>query len=112
MSDDQQTDHTALDEFLGQQVVLDTQGPLVFIGRLAAYGRHGYWLTDVDVHNRADGHASLERYISDAHLMERSGSRQPNRRRVFVDRHAVVSVSALDDIMAEGESDILGSWQP
>ncbi len=112
MSDGQRTDQPTFDDFLGQQVVLDTQGPLVFIGRLAAYDDRGYWLTDADVHNRADGHATLERYISEAHLLERSGSRQPNRQRVFVDRHAVVSVSALNDIMANGESDILGNWQP
>lgn len=95
----------ALDGFLGRCIVLDTQGPLVYIGRLEAYDDHGYWLTDADVHDRNDGHSSKEQYVNDAHLLERADARQINRRRVFVERLAVASISALDDVLADGAPD-------
>lgn len=94
----------SLDEFIGKRVVLDTQGPMVYIGHLKSHDEAGYWLTDADVHDRTEGHSTNEKYINDASLLERDGTRQMNRRRVFVDRRAVLSVSALDDILTDGES--------
>lgn len=99
-----------LDAFVGQCVVLDTQGPLVYIGRLEAHDERGYWLSDADVHDRSEGHSTKERYINDAHLLHRADARQINRRRVFVERLAVVSISALDDVVADGHADDMGRW--
>lgn len=92
---------TSLDRYLQQRVVIDTSTPMLYIGRLEAHGAAGYWLTEADVHDRSDGHSTKEMYVSAAHDLERSGTRRVNRRRVFVERHAVVSVSALADVVVE-----------
>ena len=90
----------SLDSYLNRRVVLDTQGPLTYIGLLEAYDDRGYWLAEADVHDRHDGHSTKEAYISQVRELEKVGSRNVNRRRVFVERHCVVSVSALDDVVA------------
>jgi small nuclear ribonucleoprotein (snRNP)-like protein len=90
----------SLDLFLNQRVVLDTQGPMIYIGTLVAYSDRGYWLLDADVHDRSDGHSPKEVYINEARELERSGTRRTNRRRVFVERNAIISLSALDDVVA------------
>ncbi len=92
----------SLDDFLGRCVVLDTAGPLVYIGELEAYDDRGYWLTRADVHDRDEGHSTKEKYVNDASLLERENARSINRLRVFVERATVVSLSALDDVVAEG----------
>jgi len=88
-----------LDRFLGQRVVLDTPGPMIYIGQLEAYDERGYWLTEADVHDRSDGHSTKEKYVSESRELEQAGARRANRRRVFVERQAVISISALDDIL-------------
>jgi len=85
--------------FLGQRVVLDTPGPMIYIGLLEAYDERGYWLLDADVHDRSDGHSTKEMYVSESRELERAGSPRANRRRVFVERAAVISISVLDDIV-------------
>jgi hypothetical protein len=92
--------------------VLDTQGPQLYIGVLASYDERGYWLVDADVHDRGDGHSGKELYINDAHLLHKAGTRTVNRRRVFVDRAAVVSISALDDVVAGGPPPPAEDWAP
>ncbi|MBU0637868.1 MAG: hypothetical protein KKB50_03315 [Planctomycetes bacterium] len=99
-----------LDMFLNRRVVLDTQGPMLFIGQLEGHDDRGYWLTEADVHDRNDGHSTKEVYISHAHDLEKSGGRNVNRRRVFVERHAVISVSALEDAVAEDRPANSESW--
>lgn len=100
-----------LQGFLDRRVVLDTQGPLLYIGRLVAWDRRGYWLEQADMHDCHDGHASKEEYVNEAYKLEREGSRHVNRRRVFVARHAIVSVSALDDVVTDGTEE-QGAWVP
>lgn len=92
-----------LESYLRRRVVLDTQGPLLFIGTLASFDERGFWLLDADVHDRNDGHSTKEVYISNARLLEQGGARNVNRRRVFVDRSVVASVSGLDEIVLETE---------
>jgi len=89
----------SLDMYLKRRVVLDTQGPMIYIGTLTAHDERGFWLTDADVHDRSDGHSPKEVYISQAHDLEKTGSRRTNRRTVFVERHAIISLSALDDVV-------------
>jgi len=93
-------EHT-LERFLQQRVVLDTSGPWLYIGRLTQVDEQGYWLADSDVHDRSDGHSTKEMYVNDARALEAQGVRRVNRRLVFVDRRAVVSVSALADVVVE-----------
>jgi hypothetical protein len=90
---------------VGRCVVLDTQGPLIYIGRLEAQDKRGYWLTRADVHDRSEGHSTKEKYIIDACVLERAGARAVNRRRVFVERSVVASISALEDVLTGGEAD-------
>lgn len=99
-----------VERWLGACVVLDTQGPLIFIGVLESVEATGFWLADADVHDRTDGQSTKERYVNDAAMLHRAGARAMNRRRVFVDRQAVVSASLLDDVLAEGEPQDRDRW--
>lgn len=105
-------DRHSLEQFFGRRVVLDTQGSLLYIGRLDALDERGFWLSDADVHDRHDGHSTKEVYINEAHLLARGGSRHVNRRLVFVERQAVVSVSALDDVVMDAEPPEDENWRP
>ena len=84
-----------LERLIGQRVVLDTAGPIVYLGTLKEVSPAGFWLQDADVHDCRDGHASKEVYLIDA---GRDGV-SPNRRRVFVLTSSVLSISALGDIV-------------
>lgn len=88
----------SLDEFLNERVVCDTQGPLVYIGRLTQWDDTGYWLSEAEVHDRSDGHSTKEMFIFDACAAHRRGEDRMNRRSVFVDRQFVASISRLEDI--------------
>jgi hypothetical protein len=87
----------SLDSLIGREVVLDTDGPMVFIGRLASYDAEGFWLEQADVHNCRDGHAQREQYIAES---ARDGVRV-NRVRVYIFRRAVVGISALTDVVTD-----------
>ena len=86
-----------LDALLGREVILDTAGPIMYLGRLVAHDEFGFLLADADVHNRDEGHASREQYIVES---RREGIRV-NRNRVFVLRQTVFSVSALSDVVMD-----------
>ena len=85
----------SLDDLVGCEVVLDTPGTIVYLGKLMSYSSEGYWLESADMHNTAEGHATREQYVVEA---ARDGIRV-NRERVFVLRHTVISVSALSDVV-------------
>jgi len=96
--------HTyTMERFLRQRVVLDTPGPMIYMGVLEAYDDRGYWLRDADVHDRNDGHATKEEYVNKAMELARAGAWRSNRRRVFVERSAIISVSALEDVVSEDQ---------
>jgi hypothetical protein len=86
-----------LETLIGKEVVLDTAGPLVYLGVLAAVEAHGFWLDRADVHNVEEGHATREQYIAES---GRDGIRA-NRQRVFVLRATVASISALQDVIQD-----------
>lgn len=90
-----------LDGMVGRRVVLDTAGPLIYLGMLEHHDDRGYWLRDADVHDRNDGHSTKEMYINQAHELEKTGAININRRRVFIERHAIMSISALDDVVTD-----------
>lgn len=83
------------DEFHGEMVVLDTGGPIVYLGRLQDVTDMGFILEDADVHDCRDGHATKETYVSEA---GRTGV-SVNRRKVIVMQSAVMSVSKLADVV-------------
>lgn len=83
----------ALDTWIGREVVLDTSGPVVYLGKLVGIEESGFVLEQADVHNVDEGHATREQYIAESC---RDGIRV-NRARVFVMRTVVTSVSLLAD---------------
>ncbi len=85
--------HEDLGELLGQSVVLDTMGTLVYLGILQEVTENGFWLTEADMHDCRDGHAGREAYILES---GRDGI-SVNRRRVFVLGATVCSLSRLTD---------------
>lgn len=87
----------ALKRMLDRQVVLDTDTPIVYIGLLTEITDLTFVLSDADMHDCRDGHANKERYLVEAH----EGGVQANRRAVVVMRSAVISVSALADVIVD-----------
>ena len=79
MDSETQAGEFTLAAWLKRRVVLDTQGPMIYIGRLEAFDDHGYWLTEADVHDRNDGHSTKEVYLSQTHELEKNGARNINR---------------------------------
>ena len=86
-----------LDNLIGQAVVLNTAGPMVYLGQLVAHDADGFWLEQADVHNCNEGHAKHEQYITES-AIDGIGV---NRKRVFVLRHTVVDLSALADVVID-----------
>lgn len=80
---------------IGRTVVVDVDGPVIFLGRLAAAGDEFLTLEDVDVHNLGDSATSRERYVIEARKL---GIR-PNRQRAEVRLARVVSVSRIEDVI-------------
>jgi hypothetical protein len=90
----------SLKEFMNRAVVLDTEGPILYLGILREVRSDGYWLERVDLRDGREGHVSKERYICEA----REHGIKPNRTRVFVFARVVISISALEDVMTVYES--------
>ncbi len=88
-----------LDAYLGQPVVVDTDQPVVYLGTLHAIAHLGIWLEGADMHDCRDGHATKEAYVYEASV---AGIRT-NRKRVFVMQSAIISISALTDVVAYDE---------
>jgi hypothetical protein len=97
----------ALQGLMGRNVVLDTQGTILYLGKLVEVRETGLWLEDADVHDCTEGHASKELYLIEA---AHYGIRV-NRRRVFVLRSSVLSTSAIEDIVTD-ISDDRELWSP
>ncbi|GAB4148572.1 MAG: hypothetical protein Tsb009_22450 [Planctomycetaceae bacterium] len=85
-----------LAELIGQPVVLDVASRYVYLGTLAERGEHYFILANADVHDLRDTSTTRELYVIEA---KRHGI-HPNREKVFVRVDEVVSLSALDDVMA------------
>ena len=86
-----------LERFVNEQVILDTTTPIVYIGKLVEVADHAFVLTDTDMHDCRDGHASKEHYLAEA---SRDGV-TVNRREVIVMKYAVISVSRLADVVTD-----------
>lgn len=84
-----------LAHLLGREVVLDTRGPLLYIGRLEAVGDCFYTLADCDVHDGSEGGTSKEVYSMET---AKHGIRV-NRTVVYVRKSEIVSLSLLEDVV-------------
>lgn len=88
------TDQDPLLAWIGQTVILDTQGPLLYIGTLEHAHAGFLILTDADVHYASDSRSTRDFYLAQAQEV----GVHVNRARVFVARLQVASVSRLSDV--------------
>src|SRR5262249_58401765 len=86
---------SSLNTLVGSAVVMDTAGPIIYLGTLREIRPDGFWLTEADVHDCRDGHAGKELYVCES---RRDGVRA-NRESVFIFRDTVLSVSPLADVI-------------
>ncbi len=86
-----------LEHMLNETVVLDTDTPILYIGKLVEITERTFVLVDADMHDCRDGHANKEVYLAE---IRRDGV-AVNRRRVVVMRSVVISLSCLADIVVE-----------
>jgi hypothetical protein len=82
-------------DLIGETVVVDIDGPVVYIGKLAAAGDEFLTLEEVDAHNLGDSPTSREKYIIEA---KKLGVRA-NRKKAQVRISRVVSLSKLEDVI-------------
>ena len=80
---------------IGRDVVLDTPGEVVYIGLLEVIGEHFFELSNAVVHDTLHGRTSKEIYILEA---LKYGVKK-NRKRVFVKRSSILSLSALAEVV-------------
>jgi hypothetical protein len=83
-----------LAEFLGQVVVLDTQGPLIYLGTLTEVLPAHFVLVNADVHDSNDSRATKDLYLVEV----RDLGVRINRKRVIVAAAQIASASLLSDI--------------
>lgn len=86
-----------LQPLINQRVVLDTFGPIVYLGTLVEVTESGVWLSGADIHDCRDGHATKELYVLDA---GRDGI-NPNRQRIYVLWAGIASISRLEDAVGD-----------
>lgn len=84
-----------LERFVGQVVVLDTQGPLIYIGTLERATAGTLLLIDADVHDSNDSRASKDLYLAET----RDLGVRVNRKTALIMRHQVASVSLLREVV-------------
>jgi hypothetical protein len=82
-------------DLIGQVVVVDIDGPVLYIGRLAEAGTEFLVMEDVDVHNLGDSATGRELYLINA---KQFGVR-PNRKKAQVRTARVVGLSRLEDVI-------------
>ena len=83
-----------LDGLLGKIVVLDTQGPLIYIGMLSQVSGPFVVLVEADVHDSNDSRATKDLYLVET----RDLGVRVNRKRVVVMLTQVASASLLEDV--------------
>ena len=76
-------------------VILDTDTPMLYLGRLTSVDNFILTLEEADVHDMREATGSKEVYIHEA----RRNGLQKNRHRVFVRLERVISLSLLQDVV-------------
>ena len=93
--DGAQAETDGLNALIGEQVVVDVKGRYVYLGTLQGVARDSLVLQDADVHACDDSQSTNEFYILEA---KKNGVRA-NRKRVFVMRSEILSVSRIQDVV-------------
>lgn len=88
--------HDLLAQYAGEIVVLDTQGPLVYIGTLKEVRPDAVLLAEVDVHDSNDSRSSKDLYLAETRTL----GVHANRAQVVVRREIIASVSRLADVLS------------
>jgi small nuclear ribonucleoprotein (snRNP)-like protein len=88
-------DVNELDGFMNKDVVLDTRGAILYLGKLHKVFDHFYELVDADVHDVMEGRTSKELYVMEA----RKHGVKRNRKSVFVRKVEIISISRLEDVI-------------
>ncbi|OHB77569.1 MAG: hypothetical protein A2Z34_05190, partial [Planctomycetes bacterium RBG_16_59_8] len=78
-----------------KEVVVDTDSPYTYVGRLTAANDRLLQLKNADVRDRRDSTTTVDRYLIE---VKKSGVR-PNRRNVAVRTPMVVDISLLEDVI-------------
>jgi hypothetical protein len=86
-----------LEEFVGQQVVVDLRAPYVCLGTLTRLDDAYLELRDADLHDLRDTHTARENYV----VASRATGIKRNRTRVLLARAEVVAISLLRDVVDE-----------
>ena len=89
------TEQEELAPFVDLDVVLDTRGQLLYIGKLKTAGEWFLELVEADVHDLAESRTSKELYVLEA---AKFGVKK-NRHSVHVRKVEVVSISRLSDVV-------------
>ena len=84
-----------MQQFLGQDVVIDVESQYVFLGRLTELQDGWLTLRQADVHDLRDSKTTRELYVLDS----RTDGIRVNRRKVVLPTDQVVSVSLLEDVI-------------
>ena len=84
-----------IEQFIGCEIVVDTDTSYVYIGNLESAGSDYLVLDNVDAHDTVDTKSSKEFY---AHECKRLGPRA-NRKRTLVRLARVVSICKLEDVL-------------
>jgi hypothetical protein len=84
-----------MEEFIGQQVVLDLRGPFVCLGRLQSMTDHHFEMRNADFHDLRDTETGRENYVAASH---KTGIKR-NRKRILIPRAEVVGISRLEDVV-------------
>ncbi len=95
MSGKKKAESGPLDEFIGNDVVVDTSTPILYLGKLESVDDFFITLVDCDVHDVNEGASTKELYCIEA---KKHGIKM-NRKRVKVRKGVVVSISLLEDII-------------
>lgn len=84
-----------MEEYVGQNVVIDVDSTYVFLGRLKSISEKTLVLKNADVHDLRDSTTTREAYVREARLH----GIQPNRSLVMLQTVQVVSLSLLEDVI-------------
>lgn len=84
-----------LQDLIGQNIVIDTNSPYIYLGKLVEIDKWFITLENVDVHDQKEGHATKEKYIMEA----RKSGINKNRKSVVIRQDQIISFSKLNDVI-------------
>ncbi len=86
-----------LEEFIGQEIVIDLRSEYVCLGTLISIQELYLELKNVDLHDLRDTDTTREQYVMES----RETGIKRNRKRLLVVRNDVVAISRLADVVCE-----------